>query len=348
MIRCRMRGTGAVLVLLLLAANQVGSAAYFSWSRYAKKPDEWFRSEEGRRIAANLLSHQSDHGGWPTDIDTSAAPATKRPSQIRGTFDDGATTNELRFLARSWQVTQDPVEHAAFLKGLDLILDAQYPNGGWPQSFPSGTKYPRYITFNDNAMVNILELLRDVAESPQFAFVDGNRRSRARKAFQAGIGCILMCQVVVDGKKTVWCAQHDEVTLKPRPARTFELESLSGAESARVLRLLMSLEDPSGEVVQAVEAGVKWFDAVKLTGIKEVTVNGDKRIVQDASAPPLWARFYELGTHRPIFAGRDGVKKYDLAEIEPERRNGYAWYVSSGQDVARDYARWSARRAGNP
>lgn len=344
--RSRMLGVGAALVLLL--TNQVGFAAYFSWNRYVKKPDEWFRSEEGRRIAANLLSHQSEHGGWPTDIDTSAAPSTKEPSKIRGTFDDGATTNEMRFLARSWKITRNPAEHAAFLKGLDLILNAQYPNGGWPQSYPPGTKYPRYITFNDNAMANILDLFRDVAEDHQFDFVDADRRNRARKAFHAGIECILMCQVVVDGKKTVWCAQHDEVTLKPRPARTFELESLSGAESARLLRLLMSLEDPSAEVVQAVEAGVRWFDAVKLTGIKQVTVNGDKRIVKDAIAPPLWARFYEIGTNRPIFAGRDGVKKYDLFEIEPERRNGYAWYVNSGQGLARDFERWSARRAGKP
>jgi lysophospholipase L1-like esterase len=39
----------------------------------------------------------------------------------------------------------------------------------------------------------------------------------------------------------------------------------------------------------------------------------------------MWARFYEIGTNRPIFADRDGVAKHDLAAIGYERRNGYAW-----------------------
>jgi PelA/Pel-15E family pectate lyase len=48
-------------------------------------------------------------------------------------------------------------------------------------------------------------------------------------------------------------------------------------------------------------------------------------LVADASAPPLWARFYEIGTNRPIYSGRDGVIKHSLAEIELERRSGYNW-----------------------
>ena len=42
---------------------------------------------------------------------------------------------------------------------------------------------------------------------------------------------------------TAWCAQHDEKDYRPRPGRTYELASLSGAESVGVVRLLMSLED---------------------------------------------------------------------------------------------------------
>ena len=49
-----------------------------------------------------------------------------------------------------------------------------------------------------------------------------------------------------------------------------------------------------------------------------------------------------------VFCGRDGVKKYDIAEIEPERRNGYAWYGTWGKKVAEDHARWiKGRKQGN-
>jgi pectate lyase len=183
-----------------------------------------------------------------------------------------------------------------------------------------------------------------VAESDDFAFVDPDRRAAARKAFDQGIACILACQIKVRGELTAWCAQHDEKTLAPAPARTFELVSISGGESAGILQLLMSLPDPSPEVVRAVEAGVRWYDSARLTGVRQETRQGDKVVIPDPNAPPLWARFYEIETNRPFFSGRDGVKKYDVAEIEAERRNGYAWYGTWGEAVAKRYAAWQARR----
>ena len=72
-------------------------------------------------------------------------------------------------------------------------------------------------------------------------------------AFERGVQCILKCQIVVGGKRTAWCAQHDENDYRPRAGRTFELASLSGAESVGVVRLLMSLDDPSPDVIKAVE-----------------------------------------------------------------------------------------------
>ncbi len=160
---------------------------------------------------------------------------------------------------------------------------------------------------------------------------------------ERGIECILKCQIVVDGKRTAWCAQHDEVDYRPRPARTYELVSISGGESVGILRFLMSLDDPSPEVARAIEAGVAWFESVKLTGIRLTSIDGNRVIVEDPDAPPLWARFYEIGTNRPIFSGRDGIKKYSMAEIEAERRNGYAWYGRWGQSLASEYAEWRTK-----
>ena len=185
-----------------------------------------------------------------------------------------------------------------------------------------------------------MEFLREVAMSADYDFIDSARRKTAQEKFDRGIQCILKCQIVVNGKLTVWCAQHDEVDYRPRPARSFELVSLSGAESAGILHLLMSLDRPGPEVIRAVKSGAEWFKSAQLAGIRQVIVNGDKRIIQDPNAPPLWARFYEIESNRPIFSGRDGVKKYDIAEIESERRNGYAWYGAWGERVAGSYAKW--------
>ena len=41
------------------------------------------------------------------------------------------------------------------IKGLNFILAAQYPNGGWPQGYPLEGAYHDDITLNDNAMMQI-------------------------------------------------------------------------------------------------------------------------------------------------------------------------------------------------
>jgi len=328
------RYTLAVLSLLLPWIAQA------DWKELARKPDDWFRSADGQRVIANVLSWQSPQGSWPKNLDTAAEPFTGNPQTLKGTFDNGATTDELRFLARAHRVTGDERCRAAFLKGFDHILQAQYPTGGWPQFYPPGKQYHRHITFNDDAMVRLLRFLRD---AQRFDLLDASRKQAAQRAFDRGIACILKCQVIVNGTPTVWCAQHDEVTLEPRPGRKYELVSLSSAESVGILRLLMSLDNPSPEVVRAVEAGVAWLEKVKLTGIRLEKVNGDTVVVKAPGAPPLWARFYEIGTNRPFFCGRDGVKKYDIAEIEAERRNGYAWYGTWPARLFTEYARWKER-----
>jgi PelA/Pel-15E family pectate lyase len=141
--------------------------------------------------------------------------------------------------------------------------------------------------------------------------------------------------------------------LSPAPARTFELASLSGAESAGIVRLLMSLEKPTPDVIRSVDAAVAWFESAKISGIKVEQVEDknapkgtEKIVVKDVSAKPMWARFYEIESNKPIFSGRDGVKKYSLAEIEYERRNGYAWLGYWPETLlVKDYPAWKAKLA---
>ena len=239
-------------------------------------------------------------------------------------------------------------------KDFEYLLKAQYPNGGWPQFFPLRNGYWDHITYNDDAMIGVLETLREIANrAPEYAFLNDTERTSAKQAVDRGIECILKTQVLQNGKLTVWCAQHDEKTLAPAKARAYEHPSLSGSESVGIVEFLMGIEKPSSEVVRAVRSAVDWFQSVKLNGIRVVakpapgTPKGtDNTVVHDAQAPPLWARFYELGTNRPIFSGRDSVIKYSMAEIEYERRNGYRWYVDRpAKLIDQEYPKWAAKWA---
>ena len=233
-----------------------------------------------------------------------------------------------------------------FSKVLSHILEAQYPNGGWPQYYPLSKGYHRHITFNDNAMVRILELLRDVSESSDYGFLETTYRTQAKAAVTKGIDCILRTQIKQDGKLTAWCAQHDEKTLAPAWARSYEPPSISGAESVGVVRFLMSVEDPTPAIIAAVEGAAEWFRRTAIHGIRLETFTDaagqdDKRVVVDPDAGPIWGRFYEISSNRPIFLDRDSVVRYSFSELGQERRNGYAYYGSWAHRFLTDeYPRW--------
>jgi len=304
----------------------------------------------------NVLLFQRSSGGWPKNYDRHQPLTDELRRRVLSqraagdaTFDNSATHEELRMLARAIPTTDDERLVPCFLRGLDFTLDAQYENGGWPQRPGQTRDYGRHITFNDDAMIGVLSLLTDIAQQKSdFDFVDEPRRLRCERAVKLGTQCILDCQITVGDEKKAWCAQHDEVTFAPRGARSYELPSVSGYESVGVIRYLMTIKDPSPAVIDAITAAVEWFESAKLEGIRVKRIEDprlpggrDRIVVLDESAPPVWARFYDLETNEPIFCSRDGIPRKNLAEISHERRNGYSWIGDyAGRLLTAEYPAW--------
>ena len=330
-----------------------------AWKDSLDQPPAWYKSAEALLVADNVVLYQRHDGGWPKDIDMAAPLSPAARAAVVGekdlndsTIDNGSTYGQLRFLARMIDATRIERFRAPFFNGLDYLFGAQYPNGGWPQYYPLRTDYSRYITFNDNAMVGVMTLLRDVASGKTpFRFVDKARRERAQRAINRGLDVILRSQIRAGRRLTAWCAQVDPVTLEPRGARSYEHPSTSGKESVDIVRYLLKIGRPSPAVVDAIEGAVQFLRENRVTGIRLVTKadptlpdGRDVEVVPDAEGSPLWARFYELGTNRPIFSGRDGVVKYSLAEIERERRAGYSWLGPYATDLLEtEYPAWRQR-----
>lgn len=321
--------------------------------------DDFYTTPEARRIGDNVLLYQYDNGGWGKNIYMPAELTKDGKDEILRnknatddtTIDNNATMTEIVYLARLYGATSAECYRDGVLRGIEYLLEAQYDNGGWPQFYPRDYGYYTHITYNDNAMSNVMKVLYAVGHGRKpYEFVPEDMRRRAREAVRKGVDCILKTQVVQGGVLTVWCAQHDEKTLLPAPARAYELESLSGAESADVVMFLMSMkEKPSKEVVRAVENAVAWFEKSMITDLKrENFTDGegrrDYRMVKNTSADApcdtLWARFYTLGDNRPFFCDRDGVKKYDVSEIGHERRNHYSWYTDAPKRALARYEKW--------
>jgi len=349
-----MKTLASVLVAALWLPLAAFAAAPLKWGAGLLKRDAaWYASPEARAAADSVLLYQSPEGAWPKNSDLLVAPTPGLLAEIEkkgetNTLDNHATTRPMRFLALVAQAGGEEKYRAAVLRGVDYLLAAQYPNGGFPQFYPLRDHgYYSRITYNDGAMIDALELLRDIAAGQEpFVFVDAERRARCADAVARGIDCILKTQIVQEGKPTAWCAQHDEKTLAPAWARKFEPPSLSGDESVDIVRFLMRIENPSPEVVAAVDGAVAWLRSVVIHGQRLERIKGDdgrveRRLVADPSAPPLWTRFYELGTDRPLYMDRDARPVYSYAEIDYERRSGYDYHGEWASGLlAKEYPAW--------
>ncbi len=315
-------------------------------------------------IADNILLFQKENGGWPKNYDVFAILSNEQKDSVLAgksatntTYDNGSTYNQIVVLANVYTATGEEKYKTAALKGFDFVLKSQYKNGGWPQYYPiEKDNYSSHITFNDGALEGIINLLKDVKEGkPEYAFLDKEHRDKIVAAYNKAIPCILKMQINDGGKPTAWCQQHDEVTLQPTWARKFEPPSICNGESSGVVLFLMSLQNPSKEVIASVQNAVAWFKQSEMLNTRVKTIPADRMetpyristtdrvVVTDSTAPPIWTRYYELKTHRPLFCNRDSKVVYSLAEVDRERRDGYAWYTYAPQKVLDKYPEWQKK-----
>ncbi len=325
-----------------------------------KKNQPRYKATEVAAVADNILLYQKNNGGWPKNYDIMAILTEDQKDSLiaaknilNTTFDNGTTYTHITCLSKVYFVIKDERYKAAALKGLDYILQAQYANGGWPQYYPLENNYSRCITFNDDAMIGIMQLLKDIIDGKkQYDFIDANKKQQLLASYNKGLDCILKIQINDAGKPTAWCQQYNEITMQPTWARKFEPPSICNGESSEIVLFLMSIKQPSKEIIAAVENAVTWFNESKIlyTRVKTIPAEKlitpykvtyqDKIVVVDSAAPPIWTRYYELQTHKPLFCNRDSKVVYSLAAVERERRDGYGWYTYEPQKVLNKYAEW--------
>ena len=304
----------------------------YPWSDYLKKSADWFGSQEALTVADNCIRRQvQGEGGWQKGMMTDHTG-----DWAHSTIDNDATTSQIRFLMRAYQQTKQQKYLDCAMRGVDCLFKMQYSNGGFMQVLNTPGTYHAHITLNDGAYLHVLSIMKEMSKKTgDFTAVSDAYAQKAAESLEKGIQCLLDMQIVNNGVKTAWCQQHDENTLAPAAARAYELPSTCTSESAGVIQFLYKEAQETGrsDLVESVNAAIQWFKKVQLNGIAFVKQGDDKVVVQDPNASPLWARFYELNTDRPLFSDRDSSVHYNVAEISQERRTGYAWYGNWGKNV---------------
>lgn len=298
---------------------------------------------DGAQAAAfALVRGQLESGGWDYLIDFDPAKsqqwfrrADKAPSldtrtagrKNVSTFDDDNTQSALQFLMAfakaSPRADQPQLREIreALEYGLAKMLEAQYPNGAWPQryhgqprdlsKFPvkranvperyplehPKTDYSGYYTLNDHTQ-------RDCIRTMLEAFKQFGERQYLEAA-QRGGDFLVAAQL--PKPQSAWAQQYN-FEMEPAWARAFEPPAVCTGESAGAVRTLLDLYLETGEekYLRPIPAAIEWFERSRINS-------------------NTWARLYELGANQPIYGDRDGKIHHRLEELSEERRRGYAW-----------------------
>ena len=326
-----------------------------------------YAPEQVALIADNILRYQRVDGGWienqdPARIldDAEKARFDEEARKSGGSFDNRNIYTQLDYLARAYAITGDVRYRDGSLKGLQFTLAQQIPScGGWPHTVPATQSYHPHITLADDVTAGVLGTLRKVlTDRRRYAFIDAPLRARVKAAVDAGDACLLRLQVRQGDTLAGWAGQYDARTLHPAQGRAFELPSITGQETVGVVRYLMSIPDPSPEVVKAVDGAVAWLRRVEITGWRIETFDApaeqfqyhsstqDRRLVADPSASGLWARFYDVNDNSVVLATRDSQRVARYQDIPRERRTGYEWYGHWPERLlSTEYPQWTSQHA---
>lgn len=304
-------------------------------------------------LADNYISWQMDHGGWDKGIDGKTAwdgktkknkgsGWTGKNGELIGTIDNNATYTQIRHIAAVYREVPDEKYKESVLKGFDFLFHLQYESGGFAQVYPKRGNYSDMVTFNDNAMINVLFTLEDALYG-RYPFdsdiLPKEYKEKLQDSIDRAIDYILKAQITSQGTLTAWCAQHDPVTYEPVGARAYELPSISGSESVPIIQFLMNQEQ-TPKIQTAVEAALQWFKNSELKDMEYIRKASDGVYFKTTAGHRTWYRFYEIDTNLPIFCDRDGIMKHDILEIGEERRHGYAWAGSWGKKILDAYNKY--------
>ena len=127
----------AVFLLGFATNMNAQSASSMKWSDICsgKMPADWYGSEEAQQIADKVLKYQKKSGGWMKNIEFHKADDTGGVNE-HSCLDNGATTMEMRFLAKVYQKTLVEKYKESFQKALNMLFTAEKGCGGWSQYWP--------------------------------------------------------------------------------------------------------------------------------------------------------------------------------------------------------------------
>ncbi|RFC44060.1 MAG: Pectic acid lyase/Pectic acid lyase [Verrucomicrobia bacterium] len=301
--------------------------------------------QAAREVADALLWTQLASGGWETFHDYSLPAARKQhyrrdieagdtdrgQRRALSTLDDDKTQFALLFLIDFAALPENKTDTAlqsALRFGLDSLLAAQAPNGGWSQGFsgpfdpaapvqkPSlpadwpkvwpDLDYTGYYTLNDGNLLSVARVLIRAHE------VSGEARYLAALRKLGDFLVLAQCPEPQAG----WAQQYN-LRMEPAWARKFEPPSISPLESLITLNTLVEIWLATGEerYRSPIPSALAWLETSRLPG-------------------GSYARFMELHTNKPLYFVKD---TYELTYDDSNLPTHYGFKIDELQGNLDDF-----------
>lgn len=276
-------------------------------------------------IADNIVALQNEDGGFyklPANVDLTQDNLAAKLGSLKddSSLENGSTVAQLRYLAKYITVNnpEDEKYKNAFLKGLDFLVNNQGANGGWCMEPTSAKGFNGNTEIGNKVTTEVLTLLQDIAvlNNQNYVFVrKAVDTAPIKSALEKGNDFIIASQISQNGVKAGWATQvksDNSVTM----GRTYERESVSAFTTKDVVDYLMSIHNPSAQVIDAVTSAVAWLKEVKLQD-KELQIVNDTSMnngfdVYLVDGAGTWASNYvydeDTKAYRPLYSDVDPDK----------------------------------------
>ena len=282
----------------------------------------------------------SKSGGWTNSVDFN--PQGNQVAQYRNgkgrgknysSLDDGQTQSALRFLFQIDEAHnfQNPAIHEAALIGLKALLNAQFPNGAFPQVWAGPVSaqpvlkanYLDYDWRTDGRIKdywNMYTLNDDLAGYVSDTLIEAHKVYQDQKALDAlkRLGDFLLIAQMPD-PQPAWAQQYN-YNMQPIWARKFEPPGVSGRESQDAMKTLIKITRYTNnpKYLEPIPRALAYLKKSQLP---------DGRL----------ARYYELKTNRPLYMVRRG-NVYSLTYDDSDLPDHYGWKTASELDqIAQAY-----------
>ena len=308
---------------------------------YHATNDEYYY-QAAQTVAGAIIWGQQEEGGWNYVFDYAGEGSLKSWYATVGrsawrleefqhyygnsTYDDGGTMDAAKFLLRMYVEKNDPTYRPALDKVIRLVLNSQYPSGGWPQRYPlmydhpfqGQADYSSFITLNDDVMPDIIEFLTMCYQAI------GLREAR-EPVMRA---MYLMIALQQGAPYAGWADQYTTEDLRPAHARSYEPRSVNTGTTARMVRLMLSYYRLTGDTrfLSGIPAALDFIQSVKLPAEEVKKWTRRPRTADDILVP----RFIQPETGEPLYVHRRGTNVVNgMYYTDQELANTIAHYSSA-------------------